>query len=324
MNSKLTIVMYHYVRDLQHSRYPDIKGIDLHNFKEQILYLRNNYTFITIEQLIDSYNNKTSLPNKAVLLTFDDAYVDHFTNVFPILNENKIQGAFFPPIKAITKNKVLDVNKLHFILASCHDKNRVVEEIYSQLDRYRSEFSLKPNQYYYNKLAEPSRFDSGEIIFIKRLLQLELSESLRNKIVDHLFKLFVGINENSFSRELYMNTDQLKCMLRNGMHIGSHGYEHYWLNTLSKEQQENELILSKEFIKSIGGDEDYLTLCFPYGAFNSDTLTLMSKHNFKVGFSTKVDVAICSVKDKFHLPRLDTNDIPVNRAATTNSWYLKG
>ena len=33
---KLHIVMYHYTRDLRHSRYPKIKGLDLELFKEQI------------------------------------------------------------------------------------------------------------------------------------------------------------------------------------------------------------------------------------------------------------------------------------------------
>lgn len=39
MNDKLYIVMYHYVRDLQYSRYPQIKGMDYQLFKEQIAFL---------------------------------------------------------------------------------------------------------------------------------------------------------------------------------------------------------------------------------------------------------------------------------------------
>lgn len=33
---KLRIAMYHYVRDLKYSRYPEIKGLDYKLFKEQI------------------------------------------------------------------------------------------------------------------------------------------------------------------------------------------------------------------------------------------------------------------------------------------------
>ena len=49
MNSKVTIIMYHYVRDLKHNRYPDIKGLDVKLFKEQIVFLRKNYNIITMD-----------------------------------------------------------------------------------------------------------------------------------------------------------------------------------------------------------------------------------------------------------------------------------
>ena len=52
---KLTVVMYHYVRDLQNSRYPQIKGCDVRLFKEQIKFLQKHYNFVTIEQVINAY-----------------------------------------------------------------------------------------------------------------------------------------------------------------------------------------------------------------------------------------------------------------------------
>ena len=81
--------MYHYVRDLKNSRYPAIKGLDIDLFKEQIRYLINHYKFITMEMLISAIENKSSIPSKSVLLTFDDAYIDHFEYVFPFLDKLK-------------------------------------------------------------------------------------------------------------------------------------------------------------------------------------------------------------------------------------------
>ena len=43
MVNNLTIVMYHYVRDLKNSRFPGIKGLELDLFKEQIEYLHKHY-----------------------------------------------------------------------------------------------------------------------------------------------------------------------------------------------------------------------------------------------------------------------------------------
>ena len=324
MNSKVSIIMYHYVRDLKHSRYSDIKGLDVSLFKEQIDYLKKHYQFITMEMLIDSIDNKTSLPEKSVLLTFDDAYSDHFRYVFPILNEHKIQGSFFPPAKAITEHSVLDVNKIHFILASEESKSKIITEIGCELKKYRDDYNLESDSYYYEKLAHANRFDSAEVIYIKRLLQIELDETLRKIITNNLFDKIVGMNEGSFSRELYMNMDQLKCMQRNGMHIGSHGYDHYWLSSLTKENQKIEIEKSLSFLNQIGCDTKQWTMCYPYGNYNDSTIDLLAEYNCKLAVTTEVKIADIRKYNKYTLARLDTNDIPKDKEAGTNEWYLKG
>ena len=133
--NNLTIVMYHYVRDLKNSRYPDIKGLDINLFKEQINYMRKHYHIITMEEVIYSIENQVKIPEKSVLLTFDDAYLDHYTNVFPILDKYKLQGSFYVPSKAITEHTVLDVNKIRFILASTENKSSIVADIKKLLNK---------------------------------------------------------------------------------------------------------------------------------------------------------------------------------------------
>lgn len=321
---KLTIVMYHYVRDLKHSKYPEIKGLDIELFKEQLLYILKYYQIIKMDELIDALKNKKTLPDNSLLLTFDDGYKDHFEFVFPILDEFGVQGSFFIPTKAIQKHKVLDVNKIHFILASVQDKSSIISDIYSLMNKYRKDYDLRSNAYYEHKLkAEESRFDTKETIFIKRILQRELPEELRNIIVDFLFKKYVSEDEESFSYELYMNVDQIKCMNRNGMYIGSHGYEHYWLNTLSKEQQQKEIEQSLGFLQELGINTENFAFCYPYGAYNNTLLSLLKEKGCIAAFTTHVGIADLNKDDNLLLPRLDTNDLPKNRIAEPNKWTLK-
>ena len=101
-------------------------------------------------------------------------------SVFLILQRKGIQGSFFPPAKAIIENKVLDVNKIHFILASANKVENLIEDIFNQLNNYRKRFNLKSNKYYFSKFAINGRYDSKEIVFIKRLLQVGLDTKLRN------------------------------------------------------------------------------------------------------------------------------------------------
>ena len=321
-NQNLTVVMYHYVRDLKYSRYPSIKGLDATLFKEQVAFLKKHYSFVTVEEVIAATQGIHKLPSHPVILTFDDAYIDHFTYVFPILKNEGVQGAFYAPVKAITQHKVLDVNKIHFILASTPEEkmSSLLKEITLLLDKYREVYHLESFEFYYKKLAQLDRFDTKEVIFVKRLLQVELVEELRNIITTELFGKIVGVEEGTFSRELYMSEDQMKCMVSAGMHIGSHGYDHYWLGSLPKEKQEVEIKESLKFI-DIGGDIKHWTICYPYGNYNDDTITLLKENHCALGFTTEVKLADINNQmgdNVFKIPRLDTNDLPKDAKALPN------
>ena len=321
--------MYHYVRDLKNSRYPEIKGCDVKLFKEQVSYVKKHYAPVTVEEVIDAYNNGRQLPDHAILLTFDDAYADHFTYAFPVLEHEHIQGVFFPPVKAVTEHTVLDVNKVHFILASTPIEKIpcLIEELRNMVKENTEEYELEPFDCYFERLAVANRFDPKEVIFVKRLLQVALPEKLRKKMTTDLFEKAVGMDESMFSRELYMTIDQIKCMVDCGMHIGSHGYDHYWLASLSKEKQEFEIAKSIEFIKLVGGDANNWTIGYPYGDYNDDTIDLLKQYGCKMGFTTRV--AVADLKEDgpdalYKIPRLDVNDLPKDANAVRNDWWERG
>ena len=322
--NNLTIIMYHYVRDLKNSRFPGIKGLDLDLFREQIQYLRKHYHIITMEEVIHSIDNQAKIPKKSVLLTFDDAYSDHYMNVFPVLDKYQLQGSFYTPSKAVSEHTVLDVNKIHFILASVQNKSDIVSDLKNLLKVYKKEYHLQDFDYYYEKLARANNYDTEEVIFIKRLLQVELREELRIKITDTLFERYVGMSEPSFSRELYMNEEQLKHMLRSGQHIGNHGYNHYWWNSLTKEEMRDELDLSIAFLNKIGVDMNNWTACYPYGSYDDQSIEMLQERGCKLAVTTEVDIATTNKSTRFVMPRLDTNDIPKGRYEETNEWHSKG
>ena len=309
MNNKVSFVMYHYVRDLINTRYPRIKGLDTSKFVEQLKYFKRNYNIISMEDVLSSIKSNNALPNKSLVLTFDDAYSDHYTNVFPILDDMGIQGSFYVPVKAVTQHVVLDVNKIHFILAATEAHKEILNDIRILLSVYKERYYLNEYDYYYKKLAIAGRFDTADVIFIKRILQIELQENVRSKIVNKLFEKYVGITDSVFSKELYMNTEQIIHMNRSGMHIGIHGYDHYSWDMLSDNELATEIDLSIEYMNRIGGDMNNLTVCYPYGVYNDKIINLLKKKRCRLAFTTEVGVAKLSDKTRFKLPRYDTNDM---------------
>ncbi|MEZ8470158.1 polysaccharide deacetylase family protein [Vibrio splendidus] len=321
MSQPLTVVMYHYVRRIEQSRYEGIKGLEVDHFIEQLEFFDKHYNVVTMEQVFAAKYENQPLPDKALLLTFDDGYAEHFTHVYPILKKMGLQGSFYVPAKTVLEHKVLDVNKIHFTLASAPDVQLLVESLRKEITSYQVKYNLKSFEEYYSEFAVANRFDCKEVIFVKRMLQHVLPERLRNTISDKLFSEYVGMNEEAFCRELYMDKYQLEQLVRDGMHVGCHGYDHYWWNKLDEKSLEIELTRSKEFLASLGCDMQNWTACYPYGSSSEEVVVELEKQGCKVAFTTEVRVADLALDGPLLLPRLDTNDLPKKSNAKTNQWY---
>ena len=90
--------MYHYVSEPPADA--DIYRRDLSvtpaNFEVQLAWLQGQgYESITLTDLVYHLARGWSLPDKPVILTFDDGYRDNYTNAFPLLLEYGYTGTFF-------------------------------------------------------------------------------------------------------------------------------------------------------------------------------------------------------------------------------------
>ena len=92
------------------------------------------------------------------------------------------------------------------------------------------------------------------------------------------------------------------------MHIGFHSHNHVWLNSLSKEEQESQIKSSINYFKEIGINTEKMTISYPYGGYNEDTIELMKKYKISLGFTTEVKKVDLKISDCLKLPRMDTND----------------
>ena len=304
----LTIVMYHYIRPIIGSEFPGIKGLEIEGFKRQLDFLENNYSIVSSKQVIDKIIKNKELPSKACWLTFDDGYKDHYQYVLPELISRNLSGAFFPPRVAIKENKVLDVNSIHHILSCSDDINKLVNDLNDlclQLGMTNEQIHT-----YYKDYGVANRFDNADTIFIKRMLQHVLPEQIRNEITSILFEKIVGIPEAKFSSRLYMSIDEVRKLVSSGMYVGSHGSMHYWLDRISSQKQKVDISSSVQFLEEVGAPTSNWIMCYPYGAYNNTTLSLLKELGALIGITAEVRKANLGIDNPLTLPRLDTNDFP--------------
>lgn len=307
--NQLHIVMYHYTRDLKHSRYPEIKGLDAALFREQIEYLKAHFQIVAMEEVMAACSGEMVLPEQAMLLTFDDGYIDNYTFAFPILEEFGVQGSFFIPGKTFVSHQLLDVNKIHYILAVA-DIHDLVADLKREMDYYRGQEYVYPStEELYEKYGVANRFDGGEIIFVKRVLQTVLPEQLRNQISSKLFKKYVGVTEEQLAYELYMTEEQIRTMKRHGMFIGVHGYDHYWLGDLTPEKMKEDISLALDTLDEFI-DRRHWVMNYPYGNYSQEVVQYIKSQGACVGLTTEARAAKIGKDEALLLPRFDCNDFP--------------
>ena len=136
---KLTIVTYHFVRKKNSNIiFKNLKYLHINKFKKQIYFFKRNYNFIDPNFLELYKSGNKRLPNKPILLTFDDGYKDHFKYVFPILKKNNIKAIFFPITSTLNRSKIIQANIIQLLLSIVS-----FDKIYKELNELINYLSYK-------------------------------------------------------------------------------------------------------------------------------------------------------------------------------------
>lgn len=120
-NIKVPILTYHFIANNPNlkDKARDSLSVPPNKFEEQMEYLsKNGYTPITLDTLYGIFNGQATAPAKPVVLTFDDGYIDFYTNAFPILKKYNFHAVSFLPTGLIGGNYYMNWNQIKEIHSS--------------------------------------------------------------------------------------------------------------------------------------------------------------------------------------------------------------
>lgn len=301
----LTTVMYHYVRPVADSAFPHLMALELNHFLGQLDHLQANYDMISASDLSEVISGGTALPPRPCLLTFDDGYIDHYRYVFPALKARGISGVFFPPRSSSLDRKMLEVNRIQFILAAHPAPETLADELDALLLSDGRFTPVVLRKAYFS----PNRYDGPGVAYAKRLLQHVLPADLRTDLTGQLFRRHVNDDEKSFAEDLYLSVDQAREMRANGMAFGGHGDLHLWHDQASPEELSREVAGSVAALTKIGAPVSGGYYCYPFGGQNDVVRGVVNGAGFSTGF-TVVPALWSPSSDPMMISRLDTNDLP--------------
>jgi len=296
----LTVMMYHYVRDLgdEAEAGSGIAGMSVQTFEKQLDALAQHHTFVTWPEVRQAIEDESPLPQSACLLTFDDGICDHYVNVFRILHSRNLSGLFFV-LNRFEENGLTLAHKIHFLLAKM-GLPALRAAIWTKLDSgQRKRFAEAETRH---QVRFPSNLIGDDINLLKAVLQRDLSGEI-NPVLSELFEKHVG-SESETARTYYLNLDQINEMHAGGMHFGGHSQNHPWFDWVDLQTQNNEIEASAKWLQKV--EAGPWAFAYPFGGFSSDSPSLLKIHGFDCAFTT---ITQFHHSDQYFIGRLDGEEV---------------
>ncbi len=278
----------------------------LDEFRQQIAWLASHYEMATLETALAFLRGTYRPTNDLCIFTFDDGLKEHYTDVVPILSEHKIQGLFGVITSCIEDHIVAPVHMNHFLMAEM------------QFEKYQSEFmqrlqDIEPKALASScvdpKVAQKSYpLDAPEVATFKFLFNFSLDAGVRDAIVEKLFEEYIG-DQKSFARELYMSWEEIRELQRAGMVIAGHTHWHRPLSTLTDDELNIDLSLSRSLLDQNLDPQATWPFSYPYGKKNSYShaaIGMLQQLGYTCAFNTEPG-ANTPGTPVFELHRIDCN-----------------
>lgn len=92
------VLIYHHIREIKETDSDNARTfiVSPENFSSQMQYLKDNgFNTISFGNLIDYFKGEFDMPEKPIIISFDDGVVNHYQNAWPILQKNNLKATFF-------------------------------------------------------------------------------------------------------------------------------------------------------------------------------------------------------------------------------------
>jgi peptidoglycan/xylan/chitin deacetylase (PgdA/CDA1 family) len=260
----LRVLTYHRVDDPQARPwlYPRIM-VTPQAFDEQMRFLAANYRVLAMPELLELRQKGGSLPPRAVLVTFDDAYCDFAEHAWPILQRHGLPATLFVPTafpdgagqvfwwdrlyQAVTftaRTEPLATPAGLLPLASADDRSHV----FSRLRDY-----------------------------VKSLPHVEAMPWV-HQVCDELGA--------APAQPAVLGWDALRRLAHEGVTLGAHTQTHPLLNRITPEQVWIEAASARDDLqREIGAALPIFA--YPSGGFNAEVVAIMEQAGFTLAFTTE-------------------------------------
>ena len=263
-NRVFQILMYHRVNDNPDGFLP---STPIPIFSMQMEYLAENYYVFSLEDMIARVK-KSDIPERAVVVTFDDGYRDNFLHAFPILQKYRIPATIFLATGAIGTGQILWHDQ---VCRAISQTSKTVLKGFGNSSRH----SLN------SKLDKSIAMEN--ILWYLRSLSGSKRVTQTNQLIQEL-----EVSTNEEMNPLMLNWKDIRTMRTGGIRFGAHSVSHPILSGLSRREVRNEVQESKMVIEE-ALQEPVTSFAYPSGRlidFTEDVKTILQDEGYECAVTT--------------------------------------
>ncbi|OUR63166.1 hypothetical protein A9Q74_02880 [Colwellia sp. 39_35_sub15_T18] len=281
-NNKLAVLTYHQVSDVNSMH--NLLSLDVELFEQHLVWLKRHFTVMDLNEAFHLMVTG-NLPERAIVISIDDGYVDSYTTIFPLLQKHGLLASFFIATAGIDDGFLWDELVSSSIMS--------VPNSMTHIEFENQKISLTT---YNEKLIAIADI-------IKKIKYASIKQ--RNVLIDELL-MQTG---SSRCEQQFLSKEHIVTLHRANMCIGAHTVNHPILACESDEVAEQEMLVSKQALENIIGEQVNF-LAYPNGKpskdFNKVHQQQAKKCEFVAAFSTEWGCS--SNRDLFSLKRISLSD----------------
>jgi peptidoglycan/xylan/chitin deacetylase (PgdA/CDA1 family) len=306
------VLAFHGVSAETPGRIYNYEGSHLHRpiFQRLVEHLASHYHIVSLDQIVDWLEGEDDLPERSVVITFDDGYRNVLTQAAPILFGLDAPATVFVTTDFVVEGKMLWPDRLLSALAATSKQSLMVE-----WEGEKTEFWIR---------SDAEKIQAN--IQIRRLCK-SLPDHGRRTLVDSIvdqLEVDEAIMINEWDDYQPLGEDDLRKLGKQGIAVGSHTCSHPVLARCSTGRMVDELQRSKRIIEQITG-RPCSSFSYPNGApgdFNEETRREIIAAGYRCAVTT-VKSRVTSHQDRFEIPRyiLTHNEITMSEFSVEVSGF---
>ncbi|MCK9488768.1 MAG: polysaccharide deacetylase family protein [Xanthomonadales bacterium] len=256
---------------------------------QQLSYLGRHYQFISLDTLLHCYEKRQPVPEKSVVLTFDDGFRDNLDNALPVLEKHGAPATIFVVTGALTNGDLPWSQRLGYLF-----QNTTRDQVHHRLTGPEPAPLATPAQ----RKAAYQRCKPALAAMLWQQRDQSLAELASLLDVDP-------------PRDRMLNWTQARALQAQGIGIGAHTWSHALLASIPPAEASWEMRKSREDLREHLGIEQP-SFCFPAGSTNAQLQAHAAELGFRSAFlpGRPIRMNTLANADPFSLARVGLPDAP--------------